>query len=68
MQLLSIKLDMATLYVLGGVVGELGQVRHVVEGLIVDEEDKLVGRDIVVEGDFPLKFVILHLHWKQARL
>ena len=68
MQLLSVKFNAALFYVLGGVVGELRQVRHVVEGLVVDEEDKLVGRDIIVERDFPLKFVILHLHWKQTRL
>ena len=53
-QLLAIKLDGASHYVLGRFVGEFRLVRHSIEWLIIDKEDEFVRQCIVIKHDFPL--------------
>ena len=43
-------------------------VRHAQERLVIDKEDKLVGRYVVVEGDLPLQLVVLHKEGENTRL
>ena len=54
MQHLSVERNDAFFDVLGGFVSDLGQVRHTVEWLVIDEEIDLVRRCIVIEQNLPL--------------
>ena len=41
---------------------------HAEEWLVIDKEDKFVGRYVVVEGDLPLQLVVLHKEGENTRL
>ena len=59
--------DEATLYVLRPVGDDIVLDRHRMEGDVVDREQKLVDRDVVVELDLPLKFLIVQSNWEHTR-